>query len=250
MRLVELAVHQRELHRFVNATRGCSGCEFVERALAFLEIRVRTRGEDRLPHDSVPVICANHPTGGADGLALMSILCRRYGALRVPANDLLLVLPPLRDFLAPVDKHGSNWRRAASYGAMYDSQLPILVFPAGRTSRFRAGVLREYEWDKAFIKQARRRNRAIVPAHVSGRNSAHFYALWRLRRALRIRPNLEMFLLVDELFRKRGTRVDLTFGRAVDPGPPRGPAGDRALARRIRREVERGLPGDTQEDAT
>ena len=241
VRLLERLIHQRELRRFVRSTRDCSGCEFVDRALAFLDVRVTSSGDALLPRDGRTVFCANHPTGGVDGLVMMQLLCRTYGTMRVPANDLLLALPPARELLAAVDKYGSNRSRARAYDAMYASPAPVLVFPAGRTARFRGGELREFEWDKSFVKQARRHGRMIVPVHLSGRNSGRFYAIWRMRRALRIGTNLEMLLLVDELFRRRGQTVRVRIGPPVDPGPPRGPRADRTIAQRVRRMVEGDL---------
>lgn len=241
VRLLERLIHQRELREFVGSTDGCTGCEFVDRALDFLDVRVTSSGDELLPRDGRAVFAANHPTGGVDGLAMMHLLCRRYGTLRVPANDLLLALPPVGELLAAVDKYGSNRSRAASYEAMYASDAPVLVFPAGRTARFRGGELREFAWDKSFVKQARRHGRVIVPVHLSGRNSSRFYAIWRIRRALRIETNLEMLLLVDELFRRRRQTVRVRIGPPVDPGPPRGPRTDRMIAQKIRRFVEGDL---------
>jgi putative hemolysin len=56
-----------------------------------------------------------------------------------------------------------------------------------------------------------------VPVHISGRNSALFYFIWRARTLLGIKPNLEMFLLVDELFKQRGTTIMLTIGQPLAP---------------------------------
>lgn len=240
MRVLELIIHQRELRRFIEKTRHCSGCEFVEAALSELQIEIEYEGIDRLPASAHIVVCANHPTGGIDGLVLMQLLCRRHGGLKLPANDLLLSLPGLAELVAPVDKYGSNARRVATFEDMYRATLPVLVFPAGLTARFRGGVLREYPWNKAFIKHARRAGRPVVPVHVSGRNSRRFYAIWRLRRALGIKANLEMLLLVDELARRRGDRVQVTIGAPVELGSARGPRHDRELAERLRRRVERG----------
>ncbi|MFO8064498.1 MAG: 1-acyl-sn-glycerol-3-phosphate acyltransferase [Spirochaetota bacterium] len=247
VRGLELLIHQRELQQFVKRTAGCSGCELVEAALAELEITIDSDAIDSdhiagLPDSPHIVVCANHPTGGVDGLVLMHVLCTRYGGLRLPANDLLLALPGFSDVIAPVDKYASNASRAAVFEEMYRSDVPVLVFPAGRTARFYGGRLREYRWNKAFIKHARRRHRRLIPVHVSGRNSRHFYAIWHLRRALRIKPNLEMFLLVDELARRRGDRVRVTIGAPVDPSQARGPQEDYQLAQRLRLRVERGRP--------
>lgn len=240
MRVLELIIHQRELRGFIERTRQCSGCEFVDAALSELRIEIEYEGIDRLPPSAHIVICANHPTGGIDGLVLMQLLCRRYGGLTLPANDLLLSLPGLADLVTPVDKYGSNARRVTRFEDMYRSAVPVLVFPAGLTARFRGGVLREYPWNKAFIKHARRAGRVVVPAHISGRNSRRFYSIFRLRRALGIGVNLEMLLLVDELARRRGERVRVTIGTPVELGEARGPQHDQALAERLRRRVERG----------
>ena len=247
IRLLELLIHQRELRQFVKRTAGCSGCELVEAALAELEITIDSDAVDSdavagLPESPNIVVCANHPTGGVDGLVLMHLLCTRYGGLRLPANDLLLALPGFSEVIAPVDKYASNASRATVYAEMYRGEVPVLIFPAGRTARFYGGRLREYRWNKAFIKHARRRHRQLVPVHVSGRNSCHFYALWHLRRTLRIKPNLEMFLLVDELARRRGDRVWVRIGAPLDPSKARGPREDDQLAQRLRLRVERGRP--------
>ncbi|NBB89774.1 MAG: hypothetical protein GVY23_01040 [Spirochaetes bacterium] len=240
MRVLELIIHQREVRRFVEKTTHCSGCEFVDAALSELQIETEYVGADRLPASANIVICANHPTGGIDGLVLMQLLCRRFGGLKLPANDLLLSLPGLADLVTPVDKYGSNARRVSAFEEMYRSAAPVLVFPSGLTARFRGGVLREYPWNKAFIKHARRAGRQVIPVHVSGRNSKRFYAIWHLRRALGIKSNLEMLLLVDELAHRRGERVRITIGAPVELGNARGPRHDQTIAERLRRRVERG----------
>jgi putative hemolysin len=238
-RVIELVAHQRELRRFIHATAGCGGCAFVRRALAELAITVTVRDGGSLPARPEFVLCANHPTGGIDGLVLMDLLCETYGGVRAPANDLLLSLPALEELVVPVDKYGSNAGRVESYAAAFRSPWPVLVFPAGRTARMRGGALRDFPWTKTFIRQARRSGRSIVPVHLSGRNSARFYLIWKLRRALRIAPNIEMFLLVDELARLRGSTVTVTIGSPLRPAPVATPREDLATAERLRRTVAR-----------
>jgi hypothetical protein len=54
-----------------------------------------------------------------------------------------------------------------------------------------------------------------VPAYFSGRNSDFFYNLSNLRNFLGIKANIEMLYLVDELFRQKGKRIDLVFGKTI-----------------------------------
>ncbi|MEX2444082.1 MAG: 1-acyl-sn-glycerol-3-phosphate acyltransferase [Alkalispirochaeta sp.] len=241
VRGLERVVHQRELRSFLREVDGCGGCEFVERALERLGITVEVTGAENLPVSPRFVMCANHPTGGIDGLLLMQLLCRRYGGLRVPANDLLLGLTGLAELLIPINKYGSNRDRIARLVEGYSAPWPILVFPAGRTARVRGGAvvggaLREYPWNKAFVKLARRSHRVILPVGISGRNSARFYAIWKLRRVLGITLNLEMLLLMDELVRQRGSTRQIVIAPPVDPESSRG---DVVVAQHLRRMTER-----------
>lgn len=236
--LLRSIVRESSLNRAVSETRECTGCAFVDAVLSRLEISVEVRNPERFPPSPRIVVCANHPTGGIDGLILMSILCKRYGSVRVPANDLLFVLPGLRELLVPVDKHGSNVAHLEAYREMYNSPHPVLIFPAGRTARPVGGVLREFPWNKAFMKQARLSGRLVVPVRLSGANSRRFYLLWRLRRALKIKANLEMFLLVDELLRRRGENRLVEIHSPCSPAEgTSGAAGDRRRAELLRREV-------------
>ncbi len=222
LRGLELAAHQRELRAFIREAAGCHGCEFVERALKRLHITVALDGEENLPPSPHFVMCANHPTGGIDGLVLMHLLCRRYGGVRVPANDLLSGLSGLSELLVPINKYGSNRDRVVRLTEAYAVPLPLLVFPAGRTARLRGGAvfrgaLREYPWNKAFLKLARRSHRTIVPVGISGRNSARFYAIWKMRRVFGVNLNLEMLLLMDELMRQRGSTRRVVIAPPIEP---------------------------------
>lgn len=246
-RYLRRIVHQQEINTFLSDNTAPSGCAFVAQALQFLNLSTETRCADRLPDNPRIVLCANHPTGGADGLCAMQLLCRRYGSLRVPANDLLMTLPGLREFIVPVDKYGSNAAQVRQYDTLFASEHPVLVFPSGRTARPGPGGLLDYPWTKTFIKKARAHNRAIVPLHIAGRNSSFFYTVWRLRSVLRLTANLEMLYLVDELFKQRGRCVQLTVGPPlyVSDGDS---CSDHALAERIRQQVHR-LGGHPHSDS-
>ena len=241
VRGLERVAHQRELRSFLREVAGCGGCEFVERALTRLGITVSVEGGENLPVSPRFVMCANHPTGGIEGLVLMQLLCRHYGGLRVPANDLLVRVPGLSELLIPIDKYGSNRDRVVRLVDAYAAPAPILVFPAGRTARLRGGsvyrgALREYPWNKAFLKLARRSHRVIAPVGISGRNSARFYAIWKLRRVFGVNLNIEMLLLMDELMRQRGSTRHVMISSPIEPGPA---PGDFAGAQQIRNTVER-----------
>ena len=235
----------------IRARSELSAADFCDHVLDTLDITVETRGEEHLLSAERPVVCCNHPTGGVEGLALISILTRVRGACRLPANDLLGLIPPLAPILIPV-RHGVPSRDTSTgFAAAFAGDTPILVFPAGVTARVRGGALREYPWRTTFVTRARTSGRDIVPVAASGRNSARFYAIHALRRVLGIGLNIEMMLLLDELLRQRGRTFTLRF---LDPYrfPPTEASAatresardaDRDIARRLQRRVERAARG-------
>lgn len=108
IRAMERIVHQNEVNAALSSLAEFRGTEFVERALGHLDIRVVVRGAERLPPSGKLTFCANHPTGGADGLALISAVGSSQGEALLPVNDLLFSIPQLADLFVPVDKYGSN----------------------------------------------------------------------------------------------------------------------------------------------
>jgi putative hemolysin len=245
--LIRAVAHEKDLNHILPQLEGLAGWQFAEAALGLLNIKVNIIGLDHLPLPApgsapppvpLPTFCANHPLGGADGLAMMSLLGKTYGSFVHPSNDLLLSVPQLSDSIVPVNKHGTTTTIVQDIQAMYASDKPVLMFPAGRTARFRDHRLQDFPWAKSFIKKSREFRRPIVPVHISGRNSRLFYFIWRARTLLGIKPNLEMFMLVDELFKQRGTTLTLTIGKPIAPEVFHRGCGDADWAEALRLHVD------------
>ncbi|MFW5995512.1 MAG: hypothetical protein ACOCRN_05310, partial [Spirochaetia bacterium] len=192
-----------------------------------------------------------HPSGAVEGLVLIAEVLRSRGSIVIPANEILMRLTPLEPWILPIDRYRGNFSVARSYAAAYEGDAPLLVFPAGRTARKKAGRLREYPWQKSFVTHSRRAGRDIVPVWVSGENSKVFYMIHRVRTALGIRLNIEMLSLIHELLRRRGAHVTVRFAPAVSPemgmdGAAHDgdwvPAEDKKRAEALQRFVERELP--------
>lgn len=215
IRYVERIAHVRGLNRVFGRLHGRTGLDFVAGALDELGVCVRTVGEEKLDSARHPLVVANHPLGGLDGLALMKAVGDRCGQIHVPANDLLMNLPQLDELFVPVTKHGTNVQNATPFEQAFASERAVVHFPAGLCSRKKAGRVRDLDWQKSFVVRARRYRRDIVPVHIDGRNSRFFYGLARLRRWSGIRFNFEMIYLVDEMFKQKGRSLTMTFGAPV-----------------------------------
>ena len=152
-----------------------------------------------------------------DGLMLADKLIDRFGDVRVVVNDLLMYLDPLRPLWIPVNKHGSQ---NAAYARKLDEELfgelPVLTFPAGLCSRPIGGEITDPEWKVSFLKKAYASQRQIVPIFVEGRLSNFFYNIYRLRKALGMKFNIEMLWLPDEMFSQKGRHFRIVAG---DPIP-------------------------------
>lgn len=230
--------HERDVNEILPSLEGLEGWRFAEAALERLSIEVEVRGPERLPAGGRVTLCSNHPLGGADGLAIMRLAGRAYGPFLHLSNDLLLSIPQLAASIVPVNMHGTNTTIVRDLQATYSSEKPVIMFPAGRTARFKNHRLCDYPWAKSFVRKSREYGRTIVPVHISGRNSALFYFIWRARTLLGIKPNLEMFLLVDELFKQRGSKLTLTIGRPLPPDTFKRDKSDAAWAEALRLHVD------------
>lgn len=57
--------------------------------------------------------------------------------------------------------------------------------------------------------------RDIIPCHIDGHNSNRFYNISNLRNTLGIKSNIEMLLLVDEMYKQKNKNLTITFGRPI-----------------------------------
>ena len=212
-------VRQEELNGILRRTFPARGTAFATAALRDLDITVRVRGEENIPAEGRLIFASNHPLGGLDGIALISVLGQRYGddAIRFPVNDLLMNVEPLRGIFLPVNKFGRQGREAARrLSELYASDKQVLYFPAGLVSRLgKGGRIADLEWQKTFISKALETDRDIVPVYFEGLNSRRFYRAARLRRRLKIGFNFEQILLPSELVKAQGSTFTITFGKPV-----------------------------------
>src|SRR5690349_19195622 len=119
--LVERLVGFPELNRIYTDTAQRDPWQpFSTRAPAALDVACGVSDTDlaRIPKTGPLIVVANHPFGGLDGLALLSLLQRVRPDVKVMANHLLRRIPDLRDSMIFVDPYESSCSRANNLGAM------------------------------------------------------------------------------------------------------------------------------------
>ena len=211
-------IHQDEINDCIMHAEHYKGAGFFDEALKYVDITFQIRGEENLDPGKKYLFAGNHPLGGPEALIIGSVFRRIYGdGFKVPVNHLLANLKPLNEFFVPVRVYGSNRNRelGEQIADMFRSDYQVLVFPAGMCARKIKGKVTEMPWKKMFITQSRRFERDVVPIHISGFNSRRFFFFTKLSTFLKLKFNLGMIFLVDELFNKKGQEFVVTFGKPV-----------------------------------
>ena len=213
-------IHQDEVNRFLWESRHLSGTEWLEECVRYLDMTLQIVGEENLPakdDGKLYTFVSNHPLGGADGVALGTIIGRHYdGNFRYLVNDLLMNLPGLAPVCIPINKTGSQSR---SFPQMvedgFKSGNHILMFPAGICSRRIDGKVQDIAWKKTFITKSVEYQRDVVPIHFSGSNSDFFYKLASFSDKYVKKINLAMLFLVDEMYKNVHKSFQVTIGKPI-----------------------------------
>lgn len=216
IRYLKRVLHQDDLNAFIRRYGSSYGLDFADDAIEFFGIRIEASGLENIPEHGRCVIASNHPLGGLDGIALITVAAKVRKDIIFPVNDFLMNVKNLEELFIPVNKHGSNAENIALFDQAFQSDKVILYFPAGLVSRKqKKGVIKDLEWKKTFISKARKSKRDIVPAHIEAYNTNFFYNLARFRKKIGVKLNVEMLYLVDEMYKQKGKTMKITFGKPI-----------------------------------
>lgn len=212
--------HQDQVNDFLWESRDKVGTEWLEECVRYLQMTLHVVGIENLPDKNdghLYTIVSNHPLGGADGVALGSIIGRHFDSkFRYLVNDLLMNLPGLAPLCIPINKTGKQSRNfPAMVKAGFESNNHMLMYPAGICSRRQKdGTICDIPWSKTFIQKSVEYHRDVVPIHFSGQNSDFFYKLANFSD--RFLPfNLAMLFLVDEMYKNVGKTFEVRIGKPI-----------------------------------
>lgn len=213
-------LHQDEVNRYLWESRHLTGTEWLEECVRYLDMTLEVVGSENLPDKNdgrLYTFVSNHPLGGADGVALGSIIGRHYDSkFRYLVNDILMNLPGLAPLCIPINKTGGQARSfPAMVKAGFESDNHILMYPAGLCSRRRNGEVRDLPWSKTFIVKSVQYQRDVVPIHFGGQNSDFFYKLANFSDKYVKKVNIAMIYLVDEMYKNVHKTFKVTIGKPI-----------------------------------
>ena len=209
-------VHEKDINHIISNYFELPPYEFIRSALGYMGVKYHATGLEKIDPNGRYLFASNHPFGGMDGVMLADLISSHLGDVRVIVNDILMYVEPLRPIFIPVNKHGrQNQATAEAFNNAFNSDMPMLTFPAGLCSRRIKGKITDLEWKGNFIKKSIASERDIIPVHCEGRLSNFFYNLSNLRKTFGIKANVEMLYLVDEMFKQMGKDFNITFGAPI-----------------------------------
>jgi putative hemolysin len=213
---IKRIIHQDHINEFISTHGDKKSFSFLDAIIEEFGVNVTYEGMENIPSSGGCIIAANHPIGGLDGIALLQTIGLKRKDLKFIVNDLLLHIKNLEDIFVGVNKHGKNTTQILDViDAQYASEQVVAIFPAGLVSRKQENGIQDLQWKKSFVTKAKKYQRNIIPAYISGRNSNFFYNLARLRGKLGIKANLEMFYLMDEMYHQNGKTIHIRFGKPI-----------------------------------
>ena len=217
VRWLERTICQDQLNAILLKMAGKNSVDAATAALDEMDIMVRATGLEQLPEGRYMFV-SNHPLGGLDGLALISLLGNRYDKnIKFLVNDLLMAVEPLRGVFLPVNKYGSQSRAAATQiEEALKSDAQFITFPAGLCSRMQPdGTIADLPWQKAAVAHAVNYQRDIVPIYFDAHNSRFFYRFAKWRKKLGIKFNIELIFLPKEMIKQCGATLRVFIGEPI-----------------------------------
>ena len=223
-------------------TSGQACFAYLDTALG---LDVKVLGVERIPRSGRSVVISNHPTGLADGSAVLAALQPVRQDIEILANaDACRVNRHFADMIIPVEwvadkrtpaKTRETLRRAA---AAFAAERMLVIFPSGRLAHHVEGRLVDKDWFPTAVSLARKNKAPVTPLHMRAKNSWLFYTL------VKVNGELRDITLFHELMNKQGDRFELTFGPQIPWEHMMGDA--QAITDQLRNYVENILPGDPE----
>jgi putative hemolysin len=209
-----------------------------------LALKVAATGLERAPRAGRLVVICNHPTGIADGIAVLDALKALRPDICFYANaDAHRVSPRFGEVLVPVEWVEAKRTREKTRLTLQltkeamEAERCLVIFPAGRLARRQDdGSLSDPTWMSSAISIARKYEAPVLPIHVAGPWSTLFHLFHGFSQELR---DITLF---HELLNKHGRAFALTAGPVIPSEALDGDATE--VTERLKTYVERDLPAD------
>lgn len=216
VRYLQRILHEVDVNEFVNTHKDDDPFEFCQAVMDKFSITLSQKGFENIPEDGGAILALNHPLGGMDAMALVSVLKEKRPDIKFIVNDVLLHLENLRPLFVGVNKHGKNAANSLlKIEETFKGDELLCIFPAGLVSRKQKKKVRDLTWRKTFVTRSKKYNKTIIPVYLDGELSNFFYNLYKIRNTIGIKANIEMLYLVNELYKQKDKHIEIIFGTPI-----------------------------------
>lgn len=209
-----------KLNELYDRLADYKGVEFADKVLEHLEItlNVNTSALENIPKEGGVIVTANHPFGGLDGLAALSILGKVRKDVKILTNFILSKIPNVQDYFIPINTtygFGNFTTTTISGLRQAEEHLQkgglLVLFPAGEVSSWntQGKVVEDADWMTYICRQVRRSKCPVFPMYFHGKNSKYFQWLGR------ISTKLSDLRFSGELFDKKGKEIKVRIGSVI-----------------------------------
>ncbi|MBE6245024.1 MAG: lysophospholipid acyltransferase family protein [Bacteroidales bacterium] len=209
-----------KLNELYDRLADYKGVEFADKVLEHLEItlNVNTSALENIPKEGGLVITSNHPFGGLDGLAALSILGKVRKDVKILTNFILSKVPNVSDHFIPINTtYAFGKFTAPTISGLRQAEEHLLkggllvIFPAGEVSSWnnQGKVVEDAEWMTYISRQVRRSKCPVIPMYFHGKNSKYFQWLGR------ISTKLSDLRFTGEIFDKKGKEIKVRIGSVI-----------------------------------
>lgn len=205
--------------RMVNEAGRMSAEDAFAYASRMLQMNLEVEGIEHIPPEGPVIICCNHPTGIADGLAIHDVVAQvRPDPIVFVNADAIRLNPRLTDKLIPVEWREEFKSRAKSRETLkatkkaFEDERAIIIFPAGRLAFMDENKrLQERPWMPTVANLPKRYKCPVVPVNLRSRNSWLYYWFNNIDEELR---NMTLF---HELMNKKRQTFDFKIAPPIEP---------------------------------
>ncbi len=209
-----------KLNELYDRLKDYKGVEFADKLMEALDVtlNVNAAGLENIPKEGGVVITSNHPFGGLDGMAALSILGHIRPDVKILTNFVLSKIPNISEhFIAVNTTYGFGKFTTSSISGLRQAEEhlqkggALVLFPAGEVSSWntQGKVVEDAEWATYLCKQIRKSNCPVIPLYFHGKNSKYFQWLGR------ISTKLSDLRFTGELFDKKGKEIKVRIGSLI-----------------------------------
>ncbi|MCC5830066.1 MAG: lysophospholipid acyltransferase family protein [Phycisphaeraceae bacterium] len=204
---------------YAAAARDTTDRPFYDKVIDVFRVKIKVEAEDlaKIARSGPLVVVANHPLGGIEGLAMLSVVAKVRTDVRMMSNYLLQIMPRLRPhfiFVDPFNTPSAIRKNIAGTRQCMDwvrAGHCLSCFPAGEVSSLslRTRSITDPRWSPAFYRVARQAGATILPMFWEGRNSDLFQFVGL------IHPRLRTALLTCEMMRLFDATLSVRIGNPI-----------------------------------